>query len=46
MIPKSEDASMQQNRQLTVTVATTLTITTNFTIGMQEITIMKGEFRV
>ena len=33
-----------KNRQLTVT--TTLTITTNFTIGMQGITIMKGEFRV
>jgi len=44
MISKSEDASRQQNRQLTV--ATTLTITTNFIIGIQGITIMKGELKV
>ena len=44
MIPKSEDASMQQNKQLVL--ATILKITTNFTTGMQRIIIMKGEFRV
>ena len=41
MDPKSKDASKQQIRKLTI--ATTITIPTNFSKGIQGTTIMRGD---